>query len=514
MPDPPPAATRRKALALAAALVLAATGLPYVSAELWPPPGTRFTGAFYFKPDVYNYLSYVEQAEDGAFLFLNKLHPAPHRPGLVNLEWWLAGRMSALLGGRPMLAWRLLGVPAAILLVLLAEAWLRRAGLPATHRLPALLLVSFGCGLGGVLAHLGWPSRAYNHLDLSTGLFPFMELLTNPHFVAGTVLLAAALLALSHGTGRATALGVLLVTLLGLVRPYDVAVAVLARVTAVAFTEPLRRWPARLLPLLGLAPVTAYNYWVFYRHPGFRLLAAYEYVVPVLLPLALALGPSLALALLSLRVPAAGADERRARAHLWSWVAVALAVVLARPFSYALQFLVGIGLPLLALAALGLSRWRPRVTVLATAALSSTAIAALVIVSQSPAVWYVEPWRLEAASALDAVCRPGRIALAPPDIGLYSLSRASCSPFVSHPVMPAYERRVREAQGFYESWPPRVRAAFLDTYCVSALVLPPDLGEAPAAWLGEGTSFRRAGGSESYSVYARTVPDGCRPRWP
>jgi hypothetical protein len=62
---------------------------PYLRAWLFPPPGTAFLGFFYYVDDQYNYLSYVEQAERGAFLFENKLVLEPHAPFLINLEWWL-----------------------------------------------------------------------------------------------------------------------------------------------------------------------------------------------------------------------------------------------------------------------------------------------------------------------------------------------------------------------------------------------------------------------------------------
>ena len=49
--------------------LLVATNIPYARAWALPPRGTAFLGFFYALPDVYNYLSYVQQATDGQFLF-------------------------------------------------------------------------------------------------------------------------------------------------------------------------------------------------------------------------------------------------------------------------------------------------------------------------------------------------------------------------------------------------------------------------------------------------------------
>src|SRR5688572_13716434 len=139
---------------LAWLLVSGLTSLPYLWAAAHPPPGRAFVGFFYYVDDAYNYLSFVQQAEDGALLFRNKQISPPQPGRLVNLEWWLVGRLSAVLGRRPALAYRLFGVAAALALLAAVDRWLVAAGLPSTHRLAALLLVSVGGGLGGALLTL------------------------------------------------------------------------------------------------------------------------------------------------------------------------------------------------------------------------------------------------------------------------------------------------------------------------------------------------------------------------
>lgn len=486
------------------ALVAALTNAPYLKAVLDPPPGRAFVGFFYYIDDAYNYLSFAQQAEDGAFLFKNKLSAQDHAPVLFNLEWWLVGRLSALLGGRPALSYRLFGVAAGLLLVVMLERALARAGVPPARRPASLALVLTGAGLGGVLFHLGVPG--HRCLDLVTGLFPFIEMLANPHFVAGTALLLASLLAFADGRGGA---GVLWGSALGLVRPYELAVLAGARALAVASTHRPREWPRLLGPLAGLVPVAAYNYWLFFHQPRLGIYASGRYLMPPLLDFLPALGPAVLVSALWWRTPAARWPWPAVELHLAAWALVGAAVAVFRPVPFPLQVLVGLGLPLLVLAAAGLARRRVAATVAATAALSPTALAALALVLSPSPRWHVPVERLQAARALRPSCSRSDLALAPPDIGLYAAGLASCRVYVAHPAAAGYEEREQKARRFYGPADPAWRAALLEAERVTRLVLPGDAGPVPAAWLGEATPFRllaRVGdGPGAISVYARSA---------
>ena len=484
--------TRRRAVLLLWLLLTAWTGALYTRAALLPPPGRAFAGTFHWIDDFYNYASYVRQAEDGAFVFRNGLRaPEESRAGLVNLEWWLVGRLSLALGRRPFLAYRVLALFATLALVAGAERWLARAGVPGSHRLPALLLVSLGGGLGGLLFE-GTDLPASRCLDLSIAFFPFLEVLANPHFAAGTALLAWSLWAFAEAPGRRGAvLGTVLGTALGLVRPYDLALLGAVRLLAIAATEPPRRWVRAAVPLLGLVPVLAYDVWLFFgsdQFASFRRGAAFPRWVDFL-P---ALGPAAALALFSLRRPVADAGDRRARAHLWAWVAVGAAVILAGRGDFSLQLVVGVGFPLLVLGACGLSRLPPRWTLLGALGLSTSAVVATRIVLADDPNWFVPRERLATGLALRDRCLPGDRVLAPPDIGLYALGLSSCHALVSHPAAPDFGARLAETRAFYGEMSPAARAALLDRHGITHLVLPGDAGPRPAAWLGPQTPFRAA----------------------
>jgi hypothetical protein len=487
-----------------AALVLlaAATNLPYLRAAREAPAGTRFVGFFYYIDDAYNYLSYAQQAEDGFFRFVNKMVPEPHEPALVNLEWWTVGRLSRLLGRRAALAYRLLGIVLAAGLVFTVDGLLRRRGLAPVRRFAALLLVFMGGGFGGLLLWAGVPGQRC--LDLATGLFPFVELLANPHFAAGTLLLLAALLAFASGHAPA---GVAAGTVLGLVRPYDLGVLVAARGLAVAVAQPPSSWGRSLLPLAGLLPAFAYNYWFFVRDPRFATYASDTYVMPPLADFALALGPALAIVALAWRPPAPEAPSHAMELHLAAWAAVALLLLILRPVPYPLQFTVGLGLPLLVLAAIGLSRRRAGLTWAALAALATPAVVALRLVAMPSPRWHVPAARIEAALALRGSCTRADLALGPPDIGLYTAGLTACRVFVGHPAARGYAEREAQARAFYGPGDPAARDAWLASAGVTRLILPGDAGERPESWLGASTKFRRIArvgpAAAPLSVYAR-----------
>jgi hypothetical protein len=501
LPDRAGVATTLAAVALLAAL----TNLPYLRAALDPPAGTRFVGFFYYIDDSYNYLSYVQQAEDGHLLFVNKMVPEPHAPGLVNLEWSLVGGLSRLLGRRPALAYRLFGILAAAALVFTVDRLLARRGLTAPRRFASLLLVFTGAGLGGVLLSLGVPGQRC--LDLVTGLFPFIELLANPHFTAGTLLLLAALLAFA--SGRA-AHGVALGTALGLVRPYDLGLLIASRALGVLLTERPPRYVQAAAPLLGLVPVLAYNYWFFLRDPRFATYASATYAMPPVVDFLPALGPAAGLASLLWRPPAPGAGTRAAELHLAAWAGAGLMLLVAQPVPYPLQFMVGLGLPLLTLAAIGLARWPLAATGSILLVLGGTALTASRLVWTDSPRWHVPAARLDAALLLRPSCTRADLALTPPDIGLYTAGLTACRVYVGHPAARGWAEREQRARAFYGAGDPAARGALLDEAGITRLVLPGDAGDVPVSWLGAGTPFRRIGRAgappAAIGLYARSVP--------
>jgi hypothetical protein len=471
--------------ALLVFLLLAALSAS-LAARAWllPPRGTVFVGTFYYVDDFYNYLSYVEQAERGALVFRNKL-ASPHLPpSLLNVEWLGVGWLSALLGGAPLFAYRLAGLAALAVQVALADRWLLRSGLPPGARLPGLLLVFTGGGLGGLLLVTGLlpGERA---LDVRTGAFPFVASLANPHFVIGTALLLAALSAYAGGRpARGAALG----TALGLVRPYDAALLAGIEGLAVLVREPLPAWPRRLVPVAALAPVLAYDGWVLLAGPGFRAFSSPQYAafVPSALDLGIALGPAALLALLALRPGEAAAEEQAHRLRLTLWALLAVGAAAARPVSFSLQFLAGAGLPLLVLGAVGLARRSRGWLEAAVPFMATTAGVVVWLCTQPGPTRHVPAERWQVVQALRALCRPGDVVVAPADIGLYVSGLTPCWPFLSHSAAPEHAARAEAVRRFYGEASAAERARLLEESGAAFVVLPP---WPPDGWLG-GAPFR------------------------
>jgi hypothetical protein len=501
------------------AIVAVAANWPYVQAASLPPRGTAFIGTFYYYDDFYNYLSFVEQAERGAFLLRNKLIIGSP-PRLINLEWWLVGGLSRLLGHRPFLAYRIFGAVGTFALLAGVDSWLRKGLLPAKHRVPALCLVAFGAGFGGARAFLGAPVGQC--LDLLIGIFPSLEMLVNPHFVAGTCLIAWSLYLLVFDRTRwHTIAGIFLATVLALVRPYDVVTLVAAYSLLTFSTEPRRTWPRRLGPLVGLLPVVAYNFEVFVREPYFRYGDPKLFVqVPThsSKDMFWALAPAILLALLTLGPsPAGSARQARCALGSWAFAAMALSALMwaPRPIAFALQAIVGVGLPMLVLAALGLSRFRRGWTLAATAALGTTAVFSLSTVSTPSPEWNVPAEIMQAAHAARDFCQPGDILVAPDDIGLYAAGLSSCDAYVSHNVAPGYARRARRLAAFYAAPAAGLRARLLEETCATYVALPNETAPVPVTWLGEATSFRLVHvvgrGPAAIGLYGRPRPVRCTP---
>jgi hypothetical protein len=500
--------------ALALTLVLCAlTDAPYLVAALAPPPGRTFVGTFHYVDDFYNYGAFVQQAESGRFLFDDKLALEAHRPVLVNLEWWTVGILSRLLGRRPFLAYRVFAAFATWAFVASVLLWLRTLGVAAAHRTAAATLVCCGGGLGGLLFELT-DRPVMSCADLAVGFHPFLSLLAQPHWTAGTALLLAALwTSWRAGTTRAHLGAIALGSALALVRPYDLVLLVAARVVAVALTVEPRRWFERLLPLAGLAPAAGYLGWVFFGSGSFAWVESTAYAAVALPPLDLlfALGPP-ALCLLAWRLPER-AVARGAAAHLAAWLAVGIAFVLFRPVTFSLQFAVGLGVPLLLLGAHALTRWPPSATVLATILLGGSALTAYRGMWRADPNWLVPAERRGAVLALRDACADGGLLMAPSDMGLYAIALTSCRAYVSHPASVGFAERAAETNAFYGGAPPAARRAWLDRRCVTHLALPGEPATAAEAWLGAGSEFRPVGaageGPTRISVHARPRPPAC-----
>ncbi|MGQ0635003.1 MAG: hypothetical protein ACT4QC_10360 [Planctomycetaceae bacterium] len=369
MTDASTAPPRRASLFpfVVAAAALVVTQALFVLGDRWAPSGTRFDGLTGMVDDQNMYYSFIRQAAEGNWLFVNRLTHVEHRPALFNLEWLALGWLSRVFPGRDTavyLLWRAIGIG-----LLIGGCW-SLAGVtlrdPFQRRL-ALLLCAFGGGFGWLVLLLERAGLNSPHpiamLDISDAMYPFSHILFNPHLAVshGLTLFSLAAFVMGERTRLArwyVAAGVI-AALNGLIRPYDMLVlvgavplfAALSLLKKVSGTLRTRENPSesgcsqssrhffqrptvqlryptalRFLPLLIVAPVIAYYAALFQLHPVFKFWASQG--TNTVKPLALGwhlfnLGPAAALCLARLCLV-----RRRplSSAELWlaAWIAAML----------------------------------------------------------------------------------------------------------------------------------------------------------------------------------------------
>jgi len=448
-------------LALVGGLGWAALGLwPYAQGALLPPAGRRSSGFFFYQNDQYLYLSFAEQAMRGAFVFENKFDLRPHEPFLINLGWWLVGRLGAVFGGT-VVGMHVLGAAATVLLAYAVSALLHRGGCSRPGW--GLALYATGGGLGVLRLVQGAPFDSV--VDLTTGIFPTaVKLLGVAHNVLGSALWLLSLL--WHVEWRAgqrrRSWWLLSAAALGLVRPYDLALLALSAggllLRDLVRGLPLRAVVARGAEWLWLTPVFLYLFLAFVAHPSFSLFSGAQHgiVLPSASAFAAALLPAAALAGWGLLRPAASSEGspapslvgRELRAALL-FVVGGVGLVLLLPIPFAFEFVGALGAALLLLVALGVPPgWLPA----AALGLCPTTLVLLWRLLNPQPEWFPPRDLMEVNAFLRRECRPGQRVVAPESLAVLVAGTGPCRAVLGHRVLtPEVERRVDEAERFYST---------------------------------------------------------------
>ncbi len=263
------------------------SSIPYICAERNAPAGFRFSGQVLYASDQNMYFSFVSQARDGAFLMNNKLTATPNKPVFLNLEYWLVGYIQHLTGiseNAVYQVWRLLGA------VLLAIGFymLALVALPDNKRRLAAFAVFFCTGGFGFVfvilsgLHLtGFDVTHMGMIDMRYGMVPLQQIITNPHmsFPHGLILLAYTFFIMGERYGRRKyyVYSGMAFMIIGLVRPYDLIPPVIIFPLYALVVNRSRQFTAiivgmvdRMLPLLMIVPVFAYNVWLFKYNDIFK----------------------------------------------------------------------------------------------------------------------------------------------------------------------------------------------------------------------------------------------------
>lgn len=378
-------------LILTLILLLIFISLPYFQAASAAGEDFVFNGFLLNPLDGNSYLAKMYQGWRGDWRFTL---PFSAEPGvgtwlflfyifLGHLARWLSLPLLSVFHGARLLA--------AIVLSLTLYAFFKRSRLPEDRQRLAFIWVSFGAGLGWLLAPMGLVTSDYWVAEA----FPFLSSYANPHFPLSLALLLGLFwldpersepqLPVGGRWFQQAIFAGLLALGLAVISPFGVVLAALV-LGGLMCWQALAQWQragrglrlvdgelsARLTGvLLGGIPLLIYDWWVVRHHPALAIWDAQNLTrTPPLWDLALSLAPAWLLALPgSWKAVRSGGRLGRL---LVAWAALA-AVLLAAPLGLQRRFMLGLYIPLVILAAWGLEalaeRMNKRLNLLALLAL-------------------------------------------------------------------------------------------------------------------------------------------------
>lgn len=358
------AASEYRFLSLLATLLCVLTSAPYVLGRCLHISGSVFSGVLVHSLDYDNYLAYIQQSANGAWLFRNPMTPEPHAAVFFNLEWLVGGKIAWALHVSPATAADIERI-GSLCLLCFAVYWL------AAHlfysvavRRAALIAILTGGGFGWIAAvhALHIPLDSSYFLDLTNAnLFPFYWALKVPHFLVSEALLTLGLAFFVHGesSGRLRHYVIAGVCYMaaGTCRPYDMLYAMAAVSAYWLFAALARRKTTTELvltavPVLSCIPLLAYYYWIFKLHPIFHWWSLPGNPAPALWLLGLGYGFSLWFALYGMsRIRKLNSGT----AFMMCCFVAATALTFAHHWMhFAFQFATNIFVPMLVLGFIGL----------------------------------------------------------------------------------------------------------------------------------------------------------------
>jgi len=367
------AASEWRFAAIAIALVLIVTSVPYAYAYLTTPPDKQFMGIMFDVPDHAQYFSWMRELAQ-APLASNKLTPEPNAPVFFNLLWWGLGQLGRLfgLGYAPMFQiFRLAAGAAFGLVAYWLCAWffedrrMRRAAF-----LVALLTSGFGWVLIALKYLLRLGDLPLQFILLAQIVEPnsFFGILSTPHLVGSALYVVSFVLILKgevRGQLRYAVAAGLFALFIGWQHAYD-----LILVYAILGSYGLLKWARdRRLPMyllksglivfaLSCSPAL-YSVLLTSLDPMWKgVLAQYDNAgvfTPNLLLLPILMGPAFLLALFTTLkdnpVRLSGVDDRALFLRAWFWANFLLIYL---PTNFQIKMLNGWQIPIAVLATRGL----------------------------------------------------------------------------------------------------------------------------------------------------------------
>jgi hypothetical protein len=486
------AAVRGAAVAAVFGLLV---GVGYARLAAHPPAGRAFPPALWFQDDVYQHLSFAEQASRGHLLLGNKFDPRKHVALLVNPTWAAMGLAGRAVGNL-VVGMHLVALLSVVALGAGVGRWLHRAGLRGRALTWAILLFFTGGGLGWLqllISGQDGPSSP----DLSMAVFPSFHVLNaSAHACAALAMLVWSLQLLldwRSGQGRAWT-WIAVAALLGLSRPFDLVLFALVALS-LAGRDALRGEGREAMRLAGtlawLGPVVLYDGLVYFLHPSFSLWTGPQNFVPgpSWSGLAWGLGPAVLAASWPRRGTAPEPEDAFAASSRWVfavWAGLAVISLVPGPLAFASQFANAAGAALLLSAA---ARLPPKALPWAVVALLPSTLVNGARLAWPPESWFPPRDYAEAVRALAQRCEPGEFVYGPSDPSLMIAAGTPCGAIFGHRVLtPDFSQRAAESEIFYN---PHTTAAWRREYLARMgarfVLIPRRSGD----WLGSAPGLER-----------------------
>lgn len=351
-----------------ALLTLFITCLPYLLAVSVAVPRLFFVGSLHLPDDIYVYLSWVKQAEEGKLIFFNRFTTDPQHGGFFNLLFLLLGILSRATHLPPLIVLHLARVGFGVAFLIKSYGLLRRLFAEENVRKAAFLLLCFSAGVGWLFPQGFAPNR--NLMQLPTDLWQaetntFLSLYLNPLFAAALYLMAFIFERLWAARQSGKLFPAVTAGLLGLIlaniHSYDILIvwAVWATflLAALVTGQGLRRNDLFSGALIFLMPLPAvWQQWRFFQTEAvFRARTLTETLSPGLHEYLLGLGILVPLGLYGANALWRHRDDnqRTTAVFLLAWAVMGL-ILPYLPLSFQRKLAMGIHIPWALLAGAGL----------------------------------------------------------------------------------------------------------------------------------------------------------------
>jgi hypothetical protein len=351
-------------VAVVAALVVAASTVPYLAGHLAQTPQERFGDVVMNPVDYHSHLAKMWQGYWGQWRYRLLFTSEEHTGAFVQTFYVALGHLARLFGLGLPLTFQIARIVCGFAMLVIIYRFIAHFVARVRTRQVAFLLATIASGLGWLTEAVApTPAGGVSPMDfwLSDG-FTYLALLTSPHFCAAVALLLSVFLLLLRRLAGPSwvegALAVVASLVLGVIHPYAMLLADLlpALYWAVEWLRTRRvAWRGlAAAAAMGAAqlPLLIYDLWVF-RQPVFAEWSAQNVTLSPPPPVYLwGYGALLALGAVGAVVWIRKREERVAFPLLWIGMVAVLAYV---PWNLQRRFLEGVQVPMGLLAGVGLA---------------------------------------------------------------------------------------------------------------------------------------------------------------